>query len=141
MLIIRLEFFTKVALYQKVPLLREIGNDCLSEICRKLLTRFTSTRVNRKGKRSFTVFLRHLLAPGYLWLSITSCPFCFRFSLTSKKPEFCTCLRCFFRLLVHHLLSLLAFWIKSLSLYRHLVTWLIGCHVASGMSLDSVTLL
>lgn len=46
-------------------------------------------------------------------------------------PEFCTFSKQLFRPLVCHLLSLLVFWIKSLSLPQLLVTQLTGCCVDS----------
>ena len=63
----------------------------------------------------------------------------FIFPSTKEKPEGYSKLRWFFETLVHHPLSLLALWIKSLSC-ASTPCLLLACHAASSTSLDSVTM-
>ena len=62
----------------------------------------------------------------------------FIFPSTKEKPEGYSKLRWFFETLVHHPLSLLALWIKSLS-FASTPCLLLACHAASSTSLDWVT--
>lgn len=90
-------------------------------------------------QRSYTTPLGHLLESRCLWSSVSSWPLNpSRFPLPWHKRSLNSLLsQC--GSLVSHLLGLLAFRIKSLSLPQLLVTPLIGCPAVSSTSFHSVT--